>query len=106
MRNVIIQAVCFFAALMASVSCTVENEKVISADSEKDKVAIERLIDQYIETINRCDTALVNAIWSHDAKVSFIGPSGYYSTYEEIRDSLVVGGFYSISPSATCGRIN
>lgn len=81
------------ATLAILASCTVKTEKGAPACQEKDKAAIEQLIDQYVETINRCDTALVNQIWSHDAKVSFIGPSGYYSTYQEVRDSLVVGVF-------------
>ena len=63
----------------------------VSQEAEQEKLTY--LIDRYIESINRCDTALVNRIWSHEDYVSFIGPSGYYSTHSEIRDSLVLGLF-------------
>ena len=56
-------------------------------------MAIEQVIDQYITSINRCDTSIVNRIWSHGDEVSFIAPSGYYATYHAIRDQLVVGLF-------------
>lgn len=64
-----------------------------SQSLENEKVKVEKVIDQYIETINQCDTALVNQIWSHEDYVSFISPSGRYSGYSEIRDKLVVGIF-------------
>ena len=64
-----------------------------TANEEADRLAIEQVIDQYIESINRCDTAIVNRIWSHGDEVSFIAPSGYYATYQAIRDQLVVGLF-------------
>ena len=57
-------------------------------------MAIEQVIDQYITSINRCDTSIVNRIWSHGDEVSFIAPSGYYATYHAIRDQLVVGGLW------------
>lgn len=93
MKKVRFPSICILAILAVIASCTTKTRNIISAGSEKDEAAIERLIDRYVETINQCDTALVNNIWSHDAKVSFIGPSGYYSTYKEIRDSLVTGLF-------------
>ncbi|MCF0159167.1 MAG: hypothetical protein HUJ99_00100, partial [Bacteroidaceae bacterium] len=64
-----------------------------SIDEAAEKAAIERLIGDYLETINTCDTALVNRIWLHSDEVSFIAPSGRYSTYNEIRDDFVVGLF-------------
>ena len=51
-----------------------------TADEEADRMAIEQVIDQYITSINRCDTSIVNRIWSHGDEVSFIAPSGYYAT--------------------------
>ena len=67
--------------------------QVPAADEEADRLAIEQVIDQYITSINACDTAIVNRIWSHGNEVSFIAPSGYYATYHAIRDQLVVGLF-------------
>lgn len=63
------------------------------SNEEADRLAIEQVIDQYVTSINACDTALVNRIWSHGDEVSFIAPSGYYATYQAIRDQLVVGLF-------------
>ncbi len=60
-----------------------------------ESAAIRQVVDKYIQTINQADTALVNQIWSHEPQVSFIAPSGYYKTYNEIRDKLVVGLFGS-----------
>lgn len=60
------------------------------SNEEADRLAIEQVIDQYVTSINACDTALVNRIWSHGDEVSFIAPSGYYATYQAIRDQLVV----------------
>lgn len=62
-------------------------------EESTDRQAIEQVIEQYVETINHCDTALVNRIWSHADYVSFIAPSGRYATHHEIRDKLVVGLF-------------
>lgn len=93
MKKVTLQSFCFLTLFTVLTGCTMKSQKTVPVDSEKEKAAIEHLIDLYVETINLCDTALVNNIWSHDTKVSFIGPSGYYSTYKEIRDSLVVGLF-------------
>ena len=64
-----------------------------TADEEADRMVIEQVIDQYITSINRCDTSIVNRIWSHGDEVSFIAPSGHYATYHAIRDQLVVGLF-------------
>ena len=54
---------------------------------------VNQVVEQYIQTINNDETTLVNQIWSHGDEVSFIAPSGRYSTYNEIRDSLVHGLF-------------
>ena len=67
--------------------------KAQTTDEEADRLAIEQVIDQYITSINACDTAIVNRIWSHGEEVSFIAPSGYYATYHAIRDQFVVGVF-------------
>lgn len=94
MKDVTRMTVLFLmSTAVALASCAKVTKREMPVKPENDKAAVERLISQYIETINLCDTALVNRIWSHDTKVSFIGPSGYYSTYQEIRDSLVVGIF-------------
>lgn len=86
-------SVLLVTALTMFASCTVKAGREMPFESENDETAIQEVINRYVETINRCDTALVNQIWSHDADVSFIGPTGYYSTYNEIRDSLVTGVF-------------
>lgn len=62
-------------------------------DVEAEKAEISKIIDAYCKTINDDDLELVNEIWSHGDEVSFIGPSGRYSTYNEIRDNFVHGVF-------------
>ena len=62
-------------------------------DVEAEKAEISKIIDAYCKTINDDDLELVNEIWSHGDEVSFIGPSGRYSTYSEIRDNFVHGVF-------------
>lgn len=86
-RNIIIGL-----ALMVEIGTAYSNT-CLHKESETDKQSIEKLIDHYIESINLSDTAIVNEIWSHESNVSFIAPSGYYGSYETIRDSLVVGLF-------------
>ena len=69
-------------------SCTAKQ-----VDVEAEKAEISKIIDAYVKTINDDDLELVNQIWSHGDEVSFIGPSGRYSTYNEIRDNFVHGVF-------------
>ena len=90
----------FFAAglslLLVAGSGCVGNANRADKTEESDRAAIERLVGRYIESINTCDTTIVNDIWSHADHVTFIAPSGYYKTYNEIRDSLVVGLFGNV----------
>ena len=69
-------------AITVFAGCTLKAGQERPVESENDRTAITGLINRYVETINRCDTALVNQIWSHDTDVSFIGPTGYYFTYK------------------------
>lgn len=64
-----------------------------SSNQDADRQALEQLVDQYCESINTCDTNIVSRIWAHDTYVSFIAPSGYYPSYEAIRDSFVTRVF-------------
>lgn len=64
-----------------------------SVPAPSDEQAVEQLVDRYLTSINTCDTTVVSEIWSHDGDASFVAPSGYYPSYEAIRDSLVVGLF-------------
>lgn len=56
-----------------------------------DEAAIANVIDKYVQTINNADTTLTSKIWSHDPNVSFIGPTGRYSTYKEIMKNFIIG---------------
>lgn len=58
---------------------------------ETDSIAILKVVDEYCNTINNCDTALTSKIWSHDSDASFIGPSGRYSTYKGIIKDFIIG---------------
>lgn len=76
------------ALSVSMLSCTAKQ-----VDVEAEKAEISKIIDAYVKTINDDDLELVNQIWSHGDEVSFIGPSGRYSTYNEIRDNFVHGVF-------------
>ena len=71
-------------AMLSLIGCSQENN---------DEAAIRQVVEKYVQSINEADTTIVNAIWSHDPEVSFNAPSGYYKTYNEIRDDLVAGLF-------------
>ena len=69
-------------------------EGTISGDLEiNGSTSVEKVIEQYVSVINTCDTTLCGQIWSREDEVSFIAPSGHYTSYQAIRDSLVVGLF-------------
>lgn len=78
---------------LATLLCTSCAEKPTASNVEADRQAIEKVIEQYVSVINTCDTTLCGQIWSREDEVSFIAPSGHYTSYQAIRDSLVVGLF-------------
>ena len=78
---------------MVAVALTMSFCTTKQVDVEAEKAEISKIIDAYCKTINDDDLELVNQIWSHGDEVSFIGPSGRYSTYNEIRDNFVHGVF-------------
>lgn len=85
----------FTATVITSITalCACNNTPQNQQNQENDRDAIEKVIDLYCESINTCDTTICSRIWSHADNVSFIAPSGYYQSYEDIRDSLVTGLF-------------
>ena len=78
---------------LATLLCTSCAEKPTASNVEADRQAVEKVIEQYVSVINTCDTTLCGQIWSREDEVSFIAPSGHYTSYQAIRDSLVVGLF-------------
>lgn len=78
---------------LATLLCTSCAEKPTASNVEVDRQAVEKVIEQYVSVINTCDTTLCGQIWSREDEVSFIAPSGHYTSYQAIRDSLVVGLF-------------
>ena len=78
---------------LATLLCTSCAEKPTASNVEGDRQAVEKVIEQYVSVINTCDTTLCGQIWSREDEVSFIAPSGHYTSYQAIRDSLVVGLF-------------
>ena len=88
MKKLFSIAMILMAEALFMISCTTK-----TVDIEAEKAEISKIIDAYCKTINDDDLELVNEIWSHGDEVSFIGPSGRYSTYNEIRDNFVHGVF-------------
>lgn len=83
----------FFFALTSSILLSGCEMKRPAPSIDDEKMAIEQIIEQYIASINTCDTSIVNKIWSHQHPATFIAPSGFYPSFEAIRDSLVLGIF-------------
>ncbi len=71
-------------------------DSFVCSAQNQDEEAIRQVVQKYIRSIDNCDTTLVNQIWSHNDNVSFIAPSGYYKTYNEIRDRFVIGIFGTV----------
>jgi len=88
MKRIIPLTVMLMAVALTMSSCTSEKVNI-----EAEKAEISKIIDAYCKTINDDDLELVNQIWSHGDEVSFIAPSGRYSSYNEIRDNFVHGVF-------------
>ena len=88
MKKLFSIAMILMAEALFMISCTTK-----TVDIEAEKAEISKIIDAYCKTINDDDLELVNEIWSHGDEVSFIGPSGRYSTYNEIRENFVHGVF-------------
>lgn len=82
-----ILVVCAFFVLGGCTSPKIEMKQ------KTNEQAVRRIIGKYVESINRCDTALFRRIWAESNEVSFIAPSGYYISYQEIKDSLLIGIF-------------
>ena len=61
--------------------------------SDEDEAAVREIVHKYTESINTCDPALVDSIWSDADYVSFIGPAGRYEGRDDIRDKFVIGIF-------------
>lgn len=62
-----------------------------NAQASNEREAIEKLVDNYIKTINDGDLELVSQIWSHADYATFIGPQGRFVGWEAIRDGIVAG---------------
>jgi|SRR5215831_16197646 len=77
----LIFVVVFLLASFASVAA--------QSNSTSDEQQLRALQSKYMEAVNKLDFALVDAIWSHDAGVSFVHPRGTAVGFEQIRD-----GFY------------
>ncbi len=58
-----------------------------------DMRAVEELVGRYVDSINTCDPAAVDDIWSHGDDVSFVAPAGHFRSFEAVRDDLVMGVF-------------
>ena len=57
---------------------------------EKEKAAIEAVVDAYIRTINDGDTDLARQIWANEGLVTFIGPQGHFKGVDEICERIVM----------------
>ena len=77
-------------AILASSAILMSAEVVRAQGSEKDKEAIEAVVDAYIRTINDGDTDLARQIWANEGLVTFIGPQGHFKGVDEICERIVM----------------
>jgi ketosteroid isomerase-like protein len=81
-RIVRFAAVCFFACNW----CTTGTAKELSASAANpDEMAIRRLIDTYMKSVDAADPLLAATIWAQTPDVSFINPRGHEHGWEAIK---------------------
>ena len=74
-----------------ALSAILMSAKVVQAqDLEKEKEAIEAVVDAYIKTINDGDVDLARQIWANEGVVTFIGPQGHFKGVEQICERIVM----------------
>lgn len=63
-----------------------------------DVKAIHRLIEQYLQAVDKVDLTLLSQIWSHSSEASFIYPLGEEHGYDAIEQHVfrdVMGGMFT-----------
>ena len=59
---------------------------------------INKLLENYVKSINECDTELAQNFWDNKEPVSFIHPLGYEHNFDEIKNHFyleIMGGRFS-----------
>lgn len=59
---------------------------------------IKALLNNYVKSVNDCDTELARSFWDNEGEVSFIHPRGYEHSFEEIKKHFYIetmGGKFS-----------
>lgn len=59
--------------------------------SKESEEAVIRLVERYVQSINEASVEITEEIWMKGDFVSFIGPSGRYSTVSEIQEDFIIG---------------
>ncbi len=59
---------------------------------------INKLLENYVKSVNECDVELAKTFWDSKEPVSFIHPNGYEHSFEEVKNHFyltVMGGMFS-----------
>ena len=52
---------------------------------------INKLLENYVKSVNECDTELARTFWDNEDNVSYIHPNGYEHSFEEVKEHFYLG---------------
>lgn len=58
---------------------------------------INKLLKNYVKSVNECDTELARTFWDDEDEISFIHPRGYEHSFEEIKNNFYHGSMGKFS---------
>ncbi|OUO92826.1 nuclear transport factor 2 family protein [Cloacibacillus sp. An23] len=61
------------------------------AENQSLPEGIEKLIKNYVRSVEECDVELARGLWDSSGRVSFIHPNGYERSFEEVAEHFYKG---------------
>jgi ketosteroid isomerase-like protein len=61
-----------------------------SGGRETDREAVQRVFEQYIQSVKTADAALAAEIWSHAADIVVVTPFGRFEGWDSVRETIYV----------------
>ena len=70
-----------------------EDVRAITIDevNEVQMDKINKLLENYVKSVNECDTELAQTFWDSEEPVSFIHPRGFEHNIDEIKNNFYIG---------------
>lgn len=75
------------AAVIAVASCAGCARTV---DVEQEKTNVRRVLDKYLESVNKADLGIAGEIWSQTPDTSVVTPFGRFEGWEKVREGVYV----------------